>query len=492
MRFAPCVTLFLAIGLGACGGKPEPAAGKPAGPPATLITTTTAESITLDVTEDSLGTLEALIDPKIGAEVAGRVIAVHAKAGDRVRQGQPLAEIDPTDFHIQGQADAAEIARLDALVAQAERFAERQQRLVAQGFISKNGADDALAQRDAARAQLATARARSGASRYNLGRSKVVAPVEGVIETQIVAAGDYVKVGDPLYRLVSNRILKAHLPYPESAAARIRPGQADAAEIARLDALVAQAERFAERQQRLVAQGFISKNGADDALAQRDAARAQLATARARSGASRYNLGRSKVVAPVEGVIETQIVAAGDYVKVGDPLYRLVSNRILKAHLPYPESAAARIRPGQPVRLTSPQQPDRVIEGSVEQVKPTVSEGSRALDVQVRLDNDGGLRAGGTVNGAIVTGRKPAAVVVPEQSVVLRPAGKVVYVVAEGKARQRIVEPGVKRDGRIEIVKGLAPGEVVAEDGAGFLSDGAAVTVKAAPETRPATAAARP
>jgi RND family efflux transporter MFP subunit len=370
MRFAPCVTLFLAIGLGACGGKPEPAAGKPAGPPATLITTTTAESIALDVTEDSLGTLEALIDPKIGAEVAGRVIAVHAKAGDRVRQGQPLAEIDPTDFHIQGQADAAEIARLDALVAQAERFAERQQRLVAQGFISKNGADDALAQRDAARAQLATARARSGASRYNLGRSKVVAPVEGVIETQIVAAGDYVKVGDPLYRLVSNRILKAHLPYPES--------------------------------------------------------------------------------------------------------------------------AAARIRPGQPVRLTSPQQPDRVIEGSVEQVKPTVSEGSRALDVQVRLDNDGGLRAGGTVNGAIVTGRKPAAVVVPEQSVVLRPAGKVVYVVAEGKARQRIVEPGVKRDGRIEIVKGLAPGEVVAEDGAGFLSDGAAVTVKAAPETRPATAAARP
>ena len=121
MRLAPCVTLFLAIGLGACGGKPEPAAGKPAGPPATLITTTTAESITLDVTEDSLGTLEALIDPKIGAEVAGRVIAVHAKAGDRVRQGQPLAEIDPTDFHIQGQADAAEIARLDALVAQAQR-----------------------------------------------------------------------------------------------------------------------------------------------------------------------------------------------------------------------------------------------------------------------------------------------------------------------------------------------------------------------------------
>ena len=366
MRLAPCVTLFLAIGLGACGSKPEPAASKPAGPPATLITTTAAASIALDVTEDSLGTLEALIDPKIGAEVAGRVIAVHAKSGDRVRKGQLLAEIDPTDFHTQGQADAAEIARLEALVAQAERFAERQQQLVAKGFISQNGADDARAQRDAARAQLANARARGSATRNNLGRSKVTAPTEGVIETQIVSAGDYVKVGDPLYRLVSNRILKAHLPYPES--------------------------------------------------------------------------------------------------------------------------AAPRIRPGQPVRLTSAQAPGRVIEGTVEQVKPTVSETSRAIDVQVRLENDGSLRAGGTVNGAIVTGRKPAAVVVPEQSVVLRPAGKVVYIVADGKARQRIVEPGVKQGGKIEIVKGLAPGEVVAEDGAGFLSDGAAVTVKAAPAARPATA----
>jgi hypothetical protein len=45
-------------------------------------------------------------------------------------------------------------------------------------------------------------------------------------------------------------------------------------------------------------------------------------------------------------------------VKVGDPLFRLVSNRILRAHLPYPESAAPH-PPGQPVRLTSPTSPAR-------------------------------------------------------------------------------------------------------------------------------------
>lgn len=363
MRFAPRVTLLLALGLAGCGNKPEAIPDKPSGPPPTLVTTTTSRSLALDITEDTLGTLEALIDPSIGAEVAGRVTRVAAHSGDKVRRGQLLAELDTTDFAIQTRIDGAEIARLEALVAQAERFAERQQGLVAKGFISRNGAEDSLAQRDALRAQLATARARESASRSDLGRTRVVAPVDGIIETQIVSPGDYVKVGDPLFRLISNRILRAHLPYPES--------------------------------------------------------------------------------------------------------------------------AAGRIRAGQPVRLSLPHLPGKVIEGTVEDVKPTINDSSRALDVLVRVSDDGSLRSGGTVNASIVTGHKSAAVMVPEQSVVLRPAGKVVYVIAGGKAVQRVVEVGAKRDGRVEIVKGLADGETVAEDGAGFLSDGAAVNVKAASARKP-------
>jgi hypothetical protein len=71
---------------------------------------------------------------------------------------------------------------------------------------------------------------------------------------------------------------------------------------------------------------------------------------------------------------------------------------------------------------------------------------------------------------------------VPEQSVVLRPAGKVVYVIADAdgakKAQQKVIQAGAKRGGRIEIISGLDGTETVALDGAGFLTNGANVSIK--------------
>ncbi|MFZ2908953.1 MAG: efflux RND transporter periplasmic adaptor subunit, partial [Candidatus Desulfobacillus denitrificans] len=167
-----------------------------------------------------------------------------------------------------------------------------------------------------------------------------------------------------------------------------------------------------------------------------------------------------------------------DYVKVGDPLFQLVSSRRLRAHLPFPESAAARLQRGQAAILASPLLPGKEFRGTVSEIKPSVSESGRALDVIVDIDNMDGFRPGGTVNAAVVVAQRDDAVLVPEQSVVLRPAGKVVYAIADGKATQHVVEVGAKRAGMVEISKGLPAGTTVALDGAGFLTHNAAVTVK--------------
>ncbi len=351
---ACCAALGLALVAG-CGGDAE-SAKRPAGPRAVLITAVSVQPRSLEVYEEVVGSVENIADPKISAEVAGRVTRVLGFTGKKVKQGDLLAEIDAQDFQIQSRGDTAEIKRLQALLANQERVVERQQKLVSQGFISQNALDEALAQRTVLREQLAAARVRAESTGRSLGKTRVVAPIDGEIETQVVATGDYVKVGDPLFALV---------------------------------------------------------------------------------GMSR-----------------------------------------LRAHLLFPESAANRIRPGLKVALESPAAPGRIVETRIDDIKPTVNAGNRALDAIVRFDSDdGAFRGGGSVNARVVIDVKPDALMVPEQSVVLRPAGKVVYVVTEGRVAQRQVETGLKQDGWQEVVKGLTAGEVIAADGAGFLSDGAAVTL---------------
>jgi multidrug efflux pump subunit AcrA (membrane-fusion protein) len=67
---------------------------------------------------------------------------------------------------------------------------------------------------------------------------------------------------------------------------------------------------------------------------------------------------------------------------------------------------------------------------------------------------------------------------VPAAAVVRRPAGDVVYVVSGDKVAERKVTVGIREAKRVEVLAGLEPGETVAVSGAGFLTDGALVTVR--------------
>jgi len=358
------LAVLAAVGLGtyfvAADGRTSkeakaPAAKKAGQARSVLIATATVQPRTLEIYEEVVGSLENAVDPKIGAEVAGRVTRVLGFTGMKVKRGELLAEIDAQDFEIQSRGDAAEVKRLQALLENQERVVERQQKLVAQGFISQNALDEALAQRTVLREQISAARARAESTGRSLGKTRVVAPIDGEIETQVVAAGDYVKIGDPLFTLV---------------------------------------------------------------------------------GMSR-----------------------------------------MRAHLLFPENAATRIRTGLKVRLESPAAPGKFFETRIDEIKPTVNAGNRALDAIVRFDGgDGAFRGGGSVNARVVMSVRDNALMVPEQAVVLRPAGKVAYVVKGQRVVQRVIETGLRQDGMQEVTSGLAVGEVIATDGAGFLSDGAAVT----------------
>ncbi len=82
------------LSLGGCGRKEE----KKGPPPGALITVAQAVVRDVPMVERSVGEADSSAAPKVGAEVAGRVVKIYVETGDPVKQGQVLAELDATGF----------------------------------------------------------------------------------------------------------------------------------------------------------------------------------------------------------------------------------------------------------------------------------------------------------------------------------------------------------------------------------------------------------
>ena len=164
----------------------------------------------------------------------------------------------------------------------------------------------------------------------------------------------------------------------------------------------------------------------------------------------------------------------GEFVREGDPIVQIVSSQRLRAHLPFPEHVGATLKPGLKVRLNTPTS-EKTVEAIIHELKPMITEGSRTVDVIADIVDAPGWQAGASVTGSVVLGTQPAAMMVPEQSLVLRPAGDVVYVMRDNKAYQAIVKTGMRQNGLVEITDGITENDVIVVDGAGFLTDKALV-----------------
>lgn len=168
---------------------------------------------------------------------------------------------------------------------------------------------------------------------------------------------------------------------------------------------------------------------------------------------------------------ETAIVSALGY----DPTRVGGTSHI---RLSFPQHVATQLRIGQAIMLNNFATPDKKVRGEIREIRPALDSTtlSREVIVAVRAGRD--WRPEGSVRGEVVLGVRKNALVVPEQAVVLRPAGSVIYVVADGTVQERPVKTGLVRDGEIEIVSGANVNDVVAVDGAAMLSEGAKVKVR--------------
>ncbi len=256
------------------------------------------------------------------------------------------------------------------------------------------------------------------------------------------------------------------------------------AEVARIEALLSNQAKTVSRNQALVDKKFISQNAVDNDLAQEKVLKEQLAGAKARVDSINHNSSKTRIYAPSDGVVEKKIVDSGEYVRAGDPIVQIIGNQKLRAHIPVPENVAAKIKPGQTVRLDTPTSSAAVMT-KVKEIKPLVMSDSHSVDVIADIENQADWQAGASVNAQIILAKKSGVITVPEQSVVLRPAGEVVYVIHNSQAQQIVVHTGAEQKGFIEILDGLQDGQNIAVDGAAYLTDKAQVKISASVKNTP-------
>jgi HlyD family secretion protein len=127
------------------------------------------------------GTLSAVTTVQVGSQVSGIISSLHADFNSQVRQGQLLAELDPTPFLQTVEQRQADVTRSMIEVANAKVTYIRQQRLAEAGIISQAEVDAAKLAYDSAGAALAQTQASLRQAQTNLGYTKIYSPVEGQV-----------------------------------------------------------------------------------------------------------------------------------------------------------------------------------------------------------------------------------------------------------------------------------------------------------------------
>jgi RND family efflux transporter MFP subunit len=216
MHRSPLTVLLVGAALLAGPASAQNAPANHAVPTIEVGSATTARSFESD------GTVQAVLQSTVAAQVPGNVIGLAVKAGDRVRAGQVLARIDERDLQ-------AALARTDAGVSQSEaelrnaRVAvERTRELRAQNFVSQAALDTAETQLKAA--QAAAQQAQAGRTQAALARSfaSVTAPFDAVVLATHVEPGDLAAPGRPLATLYAPGRMRAVVQVPSSRSALAR------------------------------------------------------------------------------------------------------------------------------------------------------------------------------------------------------------------------------------------------------------------------------
>ena len=225
-----------------------------------------------------------------------------------------------------------------------------------------------------------------------------------------------------------------------------------------------------------MAQQTVDQNKSEFQVAQANIARIQAIIA------------QKLVRAPFAGDLGVRQVDVGQYLSAGTPIVTLTDLDTLHVNFTMPEQARAALAVGQPVEIRVDAYRDRVFRAMLTTIEPQIDPETRNIKAQATLANPGHLLLPGMFAAARVQlPARPDVMTAPETAIDYTAYGESVFLLREDgktadgktkyKAVQTFVKTGGRHDGRVAILDGVKPGDLVVNAGQVKLQNGAAAVV---------------
>lgn len=420
--------IFPFLTVGCAGNEPQTQA-----PQAIAVELQQLRAATLIDSSEYVGTLEARQRVTVAASrTSGRIVDILVDEGQRVTQGQQLAEIQPQ----QEQEDVrSRVGDLNAVLSELQAAeAELRQREAER--------DQATAEIERAKAEVAREEANVADARGQLS----LAQVNYERSTFLVKEG-----ARPQQDLDDrNRDLNTAKTQLE---ARLKAR--DAAQ----GSLQASKDNLRAAQKRV-----------EIALANIDSVRGRITSAQGALGAQTQQLEFNFILAPISGIVGNfNSVKEGDVVNQGEQITTITDNQVLLLNINIPIENLDRLRTGLPVEIIKPDGSPGV-GGQITFIAPLVDQNAQSVLVKAQFVNDGTLKDEQYVRVRVIWDTKPG-VLIPTTAVTSLGSQKFVFVAREGDskegqseliARQIPITVGAIQGQAYQVIDGVKPGERIA------------------------------
>jgi len=256
--------------------------------------------------------------------------------------------------------------------------------------------------------------------------------------------------------------------------------QSAEAMLAQAKAQALQAQRDNDRSVALLEKRSITRQAAQQAETAFNATRAAAQAAESNLGLAKLRLKKARLVAPFAGQVARRLVQPGEMLNPGQTAFEVVDNRKLEIRADLPTEAMSVVKVGQRATFRAIGL-ERMVEGVVAQVSPSLSQDGRTLRVRLEVANlDGQLKGGLFVEGVILgegATKRPA---LPATLLKAQDRDAELFIAEQDVARRHTVALGPEQDG-FRPVTGLAIGSQVIDSGKDLVGDGSRLRVIAAP-----------